>query len=189
MIGVPPELGFSVAVSFARPFCRRVFTPPKFRACLTTRPVRGPGRQNRPITVVSCRPPAITRRLSKVFFVSPRHFGGVFAKCQRTPNSSYSFPGVVHRLSKGAPVSPAAQTVNNAVAARRRPMIFRSRSWVENVTLGSALVRTSILARSTSIRRLFDQSRNPNADTHTQVPTPNVSHYTNCAPRSLNTTD
>ena len=100
--------------------------------------------------------------------------------------NSYSFPDVVHRLSKGIQVWPAAQTVNNVVAARRIKMIFQSPAWVGNVTLGSALVRTYEFARSTSPWRPFDQSRNPNADTHTQVPTPHVSHYTNCAPRSLN---
>jgi hypothetical protein len=99
--------------------------------------------------------------------------------------NSYSFPDVVHRLSKGIQVRPAAQTVNNVVAEPRSKMIFSAPACVGNVTLGSALVRTCEFARSTSPWRLFDQSRNPNVDTHTQVPTPHVSHYTNCAPCSL----
>jgi len=40
-------------------------------------------------------------------------------------------------------------------------------------------------ARSTSTAQHLDRSHNPNADTHTQVMTPNVPHYTACAPRSL----
>jgi hypothetical protein len=97
----------------------------------------------------------------------------------------YSFPDVVHRLGRGLPVCPATQPVNNVVAEPTVKVIFISKLASRQSNLGSALVRTSSLARATSMGRPFDQSRNPNADTHTQVPTINVSPYTDCAPRSL----
>ena len=76
----------------------------------------------------------------------------------------------------GSALSPRwlPQPVNNAVATRL------ARALRSN--LGAALVRTWKPARLTSLAQPFDQSRHPGPDTHTQVPTTDVSHYTDCAP-------
>ena len=99
----------------------------------------------------------------------------------------YSLPDVVHRLGRGSSICPSTQPVNNVVAQRPMKMILIFTAPCRLAILGLALVRTRSTARATSIGRPFDQSRNPNADTHTQVPTMNVSSYTDCAPRSLQT--
>ena len=96
----------------------------------------------------------------------------------------YRFSGVVHRLSRSFQILSATQTVNNAVA-----MNFLLNRFLHRISprkysgFGSGTNRTP--ARWTSRAQHFDRSRNPNADTHTQVLTPNVPHYTACAPRSI----
>jgi hypothetical protein len=96
----------------------------------------------------------------------------------------YRFSGVVHRLSRSFQILSATQTVNNAVA-----MNFLMNCLLHKIAprkhfgFGSGTNRTP--TRWTSRAQHFDRSRNPNADTHTQVLTPNVPHYTACAPRSI----
>jgi hypothetical protein len=99
--------------------------------------------------------------------------------------SLYSLSGVVHRLRWSLPIRSTAQTVNNAVAMPDSNLSFQAQPPQGKLGFGSGTNRMS--ARSTSLTQLFDRSRNPNADTHPQVPTPNVSPYTACAPRSNKT--
>lgn len=71
--------------------------------------------------------------------------------------------------------------VNNTDAADALP--------VAGVYFGATLVtaptRIDALVRSTNVGRPFARSRNLDADTHPQVPTLEVSHYTICAPHPL----
>ena len=94
----------------------------------------------------------------------------------------YSLSGVVHRLNRSPRICSAIQTVNNAVAMPNPNFSFQEKSPQCNFGLGSGTNEKP--ARSTSIAQSFDRSRNPNADTHSQVPTSTVSPYTACAPRS-----
>ena len=97
----------------------------------------------------------------------------------------YSLSGVVHRLRWSPPIRSTAQTVNNAVAMPAANLSFQAQPPQGKLGFGSGTNRKP--ARSTSLAQLFDRSRNPNADTHSQVPTSNVSPYTACAPRSNKT--
>jgi hypothetical protein len=97
----------------------------------------------------------------------------------------YSLSGVVHRLNRSFLICSAIQTVNNAVAMPNPNFSFQEKSPQCNFGFGSGTNVKS--ARSTSIAQLFDRSRNPDADTHSQVPTTTVSPYTACAPRSART--
>jgi hypothetical protein len=91
-------------------------------------------------------------------------------------------PGVVHRLSRSFRIDSGIQTVNNAVAMPEPSFSFRQISASANFGFGSGT--NTKPARSTSLAQTFDRSRNPNTDTHSQVPTFNVSTYTACAPCS-----
>ena len=73
----------------------------------------------------------LRRKLVQVCDVDRRGCGTMYLATVRwaTPipslSNSYSFPDVVHRLSKAIKVWPAAQTVNNVVAGRGIKMIFQ----------------------------------------------------------------
>jgi hypothetical protein len=82
-------------------------------------------------------------------------------------------------------MSSATQTVNNAVGMNDW-LICLLQKHASKSYFGFDSGTNSNLTRSTSTAQCFDRSRNPNADTHPQVLTPNVPHYTTCAPRSLN---
>ena len=84
--------------------------------------------------------------------------------------------GVVHRLSRSFWISSATQTVNNAVAMLTSELPFSY--------FGFGPGTNTRNVRWTNIAQNFDRSRNPNTDTHSQVMTPNVPHYTACAPCS-----
>ncbi len=88
----------------------------------------------------------------------------------------YSFPGVVHGLTRSLPNRSARQPVNNAVA-----MQFSTFSWLPIFCqlnyFGFGSGTNKRLARLTSSVQSFDRSRNPNADTNTQVTTMQVSLY------------
>jgi hypothetical protein len=94
----------------------------------------------------------------------------------------YSFSGVVHRLSRSVVICSTAQPVSNAVAMRNSISIPGRISFRYSFGFGSGTNMKP--ARSTSLAQHLDRSRNPIADTHSQVPTANVSPYTACAPRS-----
>src|SRR2546425_4609180 len=114
-------------------------------------------------------------------YLSPLRGSGLF-HLRPTVETVYSFSGVVHRLNRSLRICSAIQTVNNAVAMPNPNSSFQGKSPLCNFGLGSG---TNLKpARSTSIAQPFDRSHNPNADTHSQVPTPDVSPYTACAPRS-----
>src|SRR5207245_6694568 len=85
----------------------------------------------------------------------------------------YSFSGVVHRLSRSLWIYSGTQTVNNAVAMPNSNFVFQKEALQCNFGFGSGTNRKS--ARWTSLAQSFDRSRNPNADTHSQVLTPYVS--------------
>lgn len=89
---------------------------------------------------------------------------------------TYRFSGVVHRLSRSFWIYSATQTVNNAVAMLTSNIRFNY--------LGLGPGTNTRNVRSTNIAQNFDRSRNPNMDTHSQVMTSNVLHYTACAPCS-----
>ena len=89
---------------------------------------------------------------------------------------TYSFPGVVHGLTRSLPIRSASQPVNNAAAMR-----FSTFDWLPIFCLllyfGFGSGTNSSYARLTSKLRPFDRSRNPNTDTHPQVTTFYVSLY------------
>jgi len=84
--------------------------------------------------------------------------------------------GVVHRLNRSLQICSAIQTVNNAVAMPTPNFYFQEKSPQRNFGFGSGTNRMA--ARSTSLAQFFDRSRNPNADTHPQVPMHDISPYT-----------
>src|SRR6266545_3147576 len=97
----------------------------------------------------------------------------------------YSLSGVVHRRNRSLPVCSAMPPVNNAVAMLNANGSFQE-NWPRYIFgLGSGTNRKP--ARSTSLAQPLDRSPDPNADTHSQVPTSHVSPYTACAPRSHKT--
>ena len=91
--------------------------------------------------------------------------------------------GVVHRLRRSSCLSSATQTVNNAVAMRRKNSFLSRIGLGCYFGFGSGTNRAPV--RLTNIGQHLDRSRNPNTDTHPQVTTSNVSYYTDCAPCSL----
>ena len=88
--------------------------------------------------------------------------------CKPVPQFSIASPalftGGSERPCRHAPLPP----VNNAARC---------------ANLATAPTRTLTAARSTSLAQVFARSRHPGTDTHPQVPTANVSPYTDCAPR------
>lgn len=88
----------------------------------------------------------------------------------------YSFPGVVHGLTRSLPNCSASQPVNNAVAMR-----FSTISGLPVFCpipyFGSGFGTNQSDARPTSLSQPFDRSRDPNPDTHPQVTTLQVSLY------------
>jgi hypothetical protein len=95
----------------------------------------------------------------------------------------YSLSGVVHGLSRSVHYCSAPQPVNNAVASWQSvKFLLPIPGLGRHFRFGSGTNKKP--ARWTSLPQLFDRSRNPSTDTHSQVLTPNVPHYTACAPRS-----
>ena len=89
---------------------------------------------------------------------------------------TYSFPGVVHWLTRSLPFRSARQPVNNAAAMR-----FSTSSWLPIFCplpyFGFGPGTNNPNVRWTNESRPFDRSRNPNTDTHPQVTTLHVSLY------------
>jgi hypothetical protein len=100
-------------------------------------------------------------------------------------DSLYSFSGVVHRLGRSTHLHSVSQTVNNAVGPMNlwRQFCLLQTSGTCYFWVGLRYEQTVCAFDASSA--IFDRSRNLNADTHSQVMTPNVSHYTACAPRLL----
>ena len=94
----------------------------------------------------------------------------------------YSLSGVVHRLNRSFQWRSALQPVNNAVGAAK--LFSASMKKAPHYIFGFGSGTNMKTARLDEHSASFDRSRNPNADTHPQVPTPNVSLYTVCAPCS-----
>ena len=94
----------------------------------------------------------------------------------RDAGPTYSFPGVVHGLTRSLSIRSASQPVSNAVA-----MQMLSFSWLPIFCplpyFGCGSGTNKPYARWTSKARSFDRSRNPNPDTHPQVTTLHVSLY------------
>ena len=88
----------------------------------------------------------------------------------------YSFSGVVHRLRRSSRSSSATQAVHNAVAVATKESFLVGKNPPRNY-FGFGSGTNTCPARFDEHSPTFDRSRNPNADTHTQVMTPNVSLY------------
>src|SRR6476661_5393141 len=107
------------------------------------------------------------------------------ASARKLAFAMYSFSGVIHRRSGGHRLCSATETVSNAVAMTKSGISFLQNN-ASKLYFGCDSGTNLCPSRWTSIAQTFDRSRNPNADTHSQVMTPNVPHYTACAPRSSN---